>query len=88
MRIELDYAQIAAGIRADTPNLSGKDMEKLIRIAIEGKRRPGQRVFLVNKPGSIIEVEGGRKYLVTRGGRLHQIAGDGIRVGGEPPPSP
>jgi hypothetical protein len=79
-RIELDYAQIAAGIRADPAGakLRGRDMEKLIRQAIRDKERPGTKVVLVNKPGSIIEVEGGRKYLVKRSGDLQQIAGEAI----------
>jgi hypothetical protein len=79
-RIEIDYAQVAAEV--GMTGARGRDVEKAVREAIKSleARFPGQRVVLMNKPGSIIEVEGGRKYLVNRAGDMTQLSGEPLQL--------
>jgi hypothetical protein len=79
-RIEIDYAQVAS--QMDVVGQRGRDVEKAVKDAIRTleKKFPGQRVVLINKPGAIVTVEGGRRYLVMRDGTLSQIAGETLQM--------
>jgi hypothetical protein len=79
-RIEVDYAQIATQV--GMTGARGRDVEKAVKEAIKAleAKFPGQRVVLINKPGSIIEVEGGRRYLVNRAGDMTQLSGEPLRL--------
>jgi hypothetical protein len=79
-RIEIDYAQVATEV--GMTGARGRDVEKAVRGAVKEleKKFPGQRVVLLNRPGSIIEVEGGRKYLVNRAGDMTQLSGEPLKL--------
>jgi hypothetical protein len=79
-RIEIDYAQVATEV--GMTGARGRDVERAVREAVKAleAKFPGQRVVLMNKPGSIVEVEGGRKYLVNRAGDMTQIAGEPLQL--------
>lgn len=79
-RIEVDYAQIAAQVGATGGR--GRDVEKAVKDAIKhlARRFPSQRVVLINRPGSVITVAGGRRYLVMKSGELVQLSGEVLHI--------
>lgn len=87
MTREVDFVEVANGIRKANPGarFKGKEMLNLIKRAIENKARPGARVVIVNGPGSILKVEGGRTFLVTRDGSLQQLSGAKVEAPGVTP---
>lgn len=81
-KVEIDFVQVANGIRKANPGtrFKGRQMLDLIKQAATNRARPGTHVVITNGPGTVLQVEGGRSFLVTRDGSLNQLSGPKVEV--------